>query len=264
MHANCRMQIKCSKCGQSFSTVTSLSKHKRFCDSTNVPPPGVGLTTNLTHTLHNQTQPQSPTHSRSAGINGTLPANMTSPPNPFIFWRSPFYPAFTPAAAVFGLQSMFPQPPATSSGNFSPMFSKPSLDLKLEQFKCQTTNNATGNNSSTCIGNNSNSATMKVNSASTNATNNELSTFGLFMPKLEMGYKFKNEQIPSEKYLREMNRHAQLSNSDEESKESINVEFKAKNLTPVKREELNDSYTLRVNEDDKVSLNAIYFYVLFS
>lgn len=37
MHANCRMQIKCVKCGQSFSTVTSLSKHKRFCDSTTSP-----------------------------------------------------------------------------------------------------------------------------------------------------------------------------------------------------------------------------------
>lgn len=34
MHSDCRMQIKCAKCGQSFSTVTSLSKHKRFCDST--------------------------------------------------------------------------------------------------------------------------------------------------------------------------------------------------------------------------------------
>ena len=34
MHANCRMQIKCHKCGQAFSTVTSLSKHRRFCDST--------------------------------------------------------------------------------------------------------------------------------------------------------------------------------------------------------------------------------------
>lgn len=29
------MKIKCVKCGQSFSTVTSLSKHKRFCDTTN-------------------------------------------------------------------------------------------------------------------------------------------------------------------------------------------------------------------------------------
>ncbi|XP_022916421.2 transcription factor hamlet-like isoform X1 [Onthophagus taurus] len=34
MHADCRMQIKCGKCGQTFSTVTSLTKHKRFCDST--------------------------------------------------------------------------------------------------------------------------------------------------------------------------------------------------------------------------------------
>ena len=34
MHANCRMQIKCHKCQQAFSTVTSLSKHRRFCDST--------------------------------------------------------------------------------------------------------------------------------------------------------------------------------------------------------------------------------------
>ncbi|XP_014289532.1 transcription factor hamlet isoform X2 [Halyomorpha halys] len=49
MHADCRMQIKCGKCGQTFSTGTSLSKHKRFCDSTspvtspggmNLPQPG--------------------------------------------------------------------------------------------------------------------------------------------------------------------------------------------------------------------------------
>lgn len=36
------MQIKCVKCSQSFSTNTSLTKHKRFCDSTpstNLPPP---------------------------------------------------------------------------------------------------------------------------------------------------------------------------------------------------------------------------------
>jgi ecotropic virus integration site 1 protein len=37
MHVNCRMQIKCHKCGQAFSTVTSLSKHRRFCDSTPTP-----------------------------------------------------------------------------------------------------------------------------------------------------------------------------------------------------------------------------------
>lgn len=32
MHATCRLQIKCTKCGTAFSTVTSLSKHKRFCE----------------------------------------------------------------------------------------------------------------------------------------------------------------------------------------------------------------------------------------
>ncbi|XP_048510022.1 histone-lysine N-methyltransferase MECOM-like isoform X2 [Athalia rosae] len=41
MHANCRTQIKCGKCGKSFSTVTALTKHKRFCDSTAATgPPG--------------------------------------------------------------------------------------------------------------------------------------------------------------------------------------------------------------------------------
>ncbi|XP_029657206.2 uncharacterized protein LOC115231286, partial [Octopus sinensis] len=32
MHADCRQQIKCKDCQQVFSTVTSLGKHKRFCD----------------------------------------------------------------------------------------------------------------------------------------------------------------------------------------------------------------------------------------
>ncbi|XP_067951190.1 histone-lysine N-methyltransferase MECOM-like [Watersipora subatra] len=35
MHADCRQQIKCKDCGQAFSTVTSLSKHQRFCDESN-------------------------------------------------------------------------------------------------------------------------------------------------------------------------------------------------------------------------------------
>ncbi|XP_011302457.1 PR domain zinc finger protein 16-like isoform X2 [Fopius arisanus] len=34
MHSLCRMQINCAKCGQSFSSGTSLAKHKRFCYST--------------------------------------------------------------------------------------------------------------------------------------------------------------------------------------------------------------------------------------
>ena len=45
MHSDCRTQIRCVKCNQSFGTLTSLTKHKRFCDSTTPasncrPPPG--------------------------------------------------------------------------------------------------------------------------------------------------------------------------------------------------------------------------------
>lgn len=39
MHADCRMQVKCDRCDQSFSTGTSLSKHKRFCESNPSPEP---------------------------------------------------------------------------------------------------------------------------------------------------------------------------------------------------------------------------------
>lgn len=33
MHADCRQQIKCRECGQAFSTIHSLNKHKRYCES---------------------------------------------------------------------------------------------------------------------------------------------------------------------------------------------------------------------------------------
>ncbi|XP_025194812.1 PR domain zinc finger protein 16-like isoform X2 [Melanaphis sacchari] len=41
MHADCRMQVKCDRCDQSFSTGTSLSKHKRFCESNPSPEPSL-------------------------------------------------------------------------------------------------------------------------------------------------------------------------------------------------------------------------------
>ncbi|XP_073820848.1 hamlet isoform X2 [Musca autumnalis] len=142
MHADCRMQIKCNKCGQSFSTVTSLSKHKRFCDSTNVPPAGVGLPPSLPHpaALHHQSQAQSTsaTQARStggaSGLNGVsqFPNNMATPPNPFsLFMRSPYFPPFPPAMA-YGLQSMFPQGPAVPTPTFPLMFTKPNVDLRLQ------------------------------------------------------------------------------------------------------------------------------------
>lgn len=67
MHANCRPQIKCGKCGQSFSTVTSQTKHRRFCESTNSP------ITGSTAALH------------------TSPPTMNST-NPFLMYPRPFYP----------------------------------------------------------------------------------------------------------------------------------------------------------------------------
>ncbi|KAI8478063.1 hypothetical protein Bbelb_442040 [Branchiostoma belcheri] len=35
MHADCRQQIKCRDCGQLFSTMASLNKHRRFCEGRN-------------------------------------------------------------------------------------------------------------------------------------------------------------------------------------------------------------------------------------
>lgn len=103
MHADCRMQIKCTKCGQSFSTVTSLSKHKRFCDTT-------GGSTNSSesrqHHLH-----QSAQSALSSSV-PQIPQAMTTPPNPFLMFRTP-PPFFPPGFAPYhGLQGMFPNSPA--------------------------------------------------------------------------------------------------------------------------------------------------------
>lgn len=111
MHADCRMQIKCSKCGQSFGTVTSLSKHKRFCDSTS----GLSHHPNREH----NSLPSSVTSS-----------TMNTPTNPFQMFsgRSPFFPpGFPPYPA---LQGLFPPNPSQAL-HFPLLFPKPhGLDLK--------------------------------------------------------------------------------------------------------------------------------------
>ncbi|XP_066153547.1 transcription factor hamlet isoform X2 [Euwallacea fornicatus] len=80
MHSDCRLQIKCAKCGQPFSTVTSLSKHKRFCDSTGQPP------------------------------------SLTSPPqlpmaSSYPFYRSPLPFALPPQFPNYQMQGIFPTTP---------------------------------------------------------------------------------------------------------------------------------------------------------
>lgn len=98
MHADCRMQIKCVKCGQSFSTVTSLSKHKRFCDSTT----------------------QSPSLSSQQ-----LPLNSMASNNPFSMYRPPtchlpFFPThFSPYPQIFHPGG--PPPPFINPLLFNPL-----------------------------------------------------------------------------------------------------------------------------------------------
>jgi hypothetical protein len=106
MHADCRMQIKCNKCGQSFSTVTSLSKHKRFCDSTGT----------VSSNQSQQPQPQQ------------IPSAMTTPPNPYLMLRnhaSFFPPGFSPFP---GLQGIFP-PSSAQAPHFPMLFSKHNFDI---------------------------------------------------------------------------------------------------------------------------------------
>ncbi|XP_037958208.1 transcription factor hamlet [Teleopsis dalmanni] len=126
MHADCRMQIKCNKCGQSFSTVTSLSKHKRFCDSTSIVTTPVGIASGLAQQLSPQvTQPRVSV----PGANASNPT-MAAPPNPFFLFRSPtpFFPGFPGA---YGLQGMFAQSQAAHNSNFPLIFPKPNLDLRM-------------------------------------------------------------------------------------------------------------------------------------
>lgn len=104
MHADCRVQIKCTKCGQNFSTVTSLSKHKRFCDST----------TSLQ-------VPQSVPTSSSPG--GHKNQTMATPPNyfPNSIFGTPPYP-LGPGFPPYGIAQLFPG--SAQPSNFPLFFNK--------------------------------------------------------------------------------------------------------------------------------------------
>lgn len=90
MHADCRVQIKCTKCGQNFSTVTSLSKHKRFCDSTTPLQVPSSIQGNTSSGGHHKGQ------------------TMTTPPN---YFSNPLFgtpPYLAPGFPPYGLAQMFP------------------------------------------------------------------------------------------------------------------------------------------------------------
>lgn len=90
MHADCRQQIKCKDCGQAFSTMTSLSKHKRFCEgmirsngSARIPFSGLPSTPDKSPGA----SMISPMHGQSPSALATVYANFYGPRPPF-----PFYP----------------------------------------------------------------------------------------------------------------------------------------------------------------------------
>lgn len=104
MHADCRMQIKCSKCGQSFSTVTSLTKHKRFCDSSSPGHNPSGQTPSMTHLPQPNTPNPFLLHTRPHGPLPFYPPSLM-PPYPSIF-HAPGYapPGFLNNTLLFGAQ----------------------------------------------------------------------------------------------------------------------------------------------------------------
>lgn len=96
MHADCRMQIKCTKCAQSFSTLTSLSKHKRFCDSNSAVNSSNGPPQIMPH-LHPQNSnpsPFPPFYPRPPALAGSVPFlhHALLPPYPSLFHPSPHHP----------------------------------------------------------------------------------------------------------------------------------------------------------------------------
>uniref|UniRef100_A0A182XL13 C2H2-type domain-containing protein n=1 Tax=Anopheles quadriannulatus TaxID=34691 RepID=A0A182XL13_ANOQN len=137
MHADCQVQIKCNKCGDSFSTTTSLSKHKRFCDSTAVTRGSLHPGAHPSQLRHPHdpyphgtrshsggSQPGTPGGSAGAsaaaaaaaaasggpGALHSLPPGMATPPNPFLmFPGAPFFaPGFRPYP---GMPGIFPPAP---------------------------------------------------------------------------------------------------------------------------------------------------------
>ncbi|XP_069668872.1 transcription factor hamlet-like isoform X2 [Periplaneta americana] len=126
MHADCRMQIKCVKCGQSFSTVTSLSKHKRFCDSTTSSPGGGGAPPPpQQHPLHHPALGPS-SGSAMNHLTHSQPANST---NPFLMYPRPPGIPFYPPSLISPYPSIFhptPHPPS-----FHPLLFPPGPHPKL-------------------------------------------------------------------------------------------------------------------------------------
>ncbi|KAL5233361.1 hypothetical protein ACI65C_000771 [Semiaphis heraclei] len=112
MHADCRMQVKCDRCDQSFSTGTSLSKHKRFCESNPSPSPSSLSTSGAGTGGGMSSLQQQPGAGATAGSSpfAVYPRFPLYPPHPLV------HPFYFPLANGSLPPPLFP----TSFGQFGP------------------------------------------------------------------------------------------------------------------------------------------------
>ncbi len=108
MHADCRQQIKCKDCGQAFSTMTSLSKHKRFCEGMLRNGARFGAFPSPPEKTGTSPLPLSPTSPAGmSALASAYMANMYNPrPSPFPFYPplgAPGFPMFPPGHPMAGM-----------------------------------------------------------------------------------------------------------------------------------------------------------------
>ncbi|XP_013775701.2 MDS1 and EVI1 complex locus protein EVI1-B-like [Limulus polyphemus] len=111
MHANCRMQVKCHRCGQRFSTASSLSKHKRFCEG---------------NSLQNGSSviPEQPNYLQNTEMSNSSNLTPTSLP----FYPKPWFPNYP--SPVMG----YPMFPMASISPFHSLLSSNQLSTALNTF----------------------------------------------------------------------------------------------------------------------------------
>jgi hypothetical protein len=84
MHADCRLQIRCQRCGQPFSTVTSLAKHRRFCDTATVAAAASSSTggTSMNHATYSTIHNNNNNHNNNNSNSSSNGSGMVPPPPP--------------------------------------------------------------------------------------------------------------------------------------------------------------------------------------
>lgn len=95
MHVACRALVECGKCGQSFTSYASLTKHKRFCDTASAA--NVNLRAQMPHSL---SQIPSLPNVRMNNPNNSNPFPMYRGPLPLPYNTFAHYPALFSAAAA--------------------------------------------------------------------------------------------------------------------------------------------------------------------